>query len=146
MASLTSRKQLPNDRAARTVPVRRARSLAPLVSVLTLIALLVIVTGPSLSSAFVESSPYHSHIYLAGGESLQGRPETTQSHGHGMGEQEVVSVFDHSGGSSFSSFHIFAAPDRFEPARLAARIQMQLPETPRADAPSQLPERPPRRA
>ena len=62
---------------------------------LAVLSLLVLVAGPSMSLAFIESSPAHSHIYLS----------TNAPHNHTVaisdheGSSEVISVIDRSGTS-----------------------------------------------
>ena len=104
---------------------------------LALLAVMALVVGPSASGSFVESSPFHSHVYLSA--------DAAQSHGvdgHPDGS-DVISTTDHSGASSAVTAHLVTPETGFLSARVATFVQHSGAEADYADPLFVPPDEPP---
>jgi hypothetical protein len=118
----------------------------PVLPVVSFLVIMMMVSGPLLTGSGAASSAYHAHIFLVGADADQLPVGKTFNHEHDAHGAEVLSVFDHSGGSSQGPLHLIGANEPYLPASLATSIQWQMTEVLRTDALVQPPEQPPRAA
>jgi hypothetical protein len=123
-----------------------ARFVVPSASALGFILVLAVIAGPLLSGTSVGLSPYHAHVFYLGDASSQQYVGTELDHDHGAENGEVVSLFDHSGGSNSIPLHATEPPGMPGEVSLASSVISQPSELPYADALSRPPEHPPRTA
>ena len=109
------------------------------VSGLALLAMFAMVVGPSASGAFVESSPFHSHVYLSAKAAQMHGISTT---GHGD-SSDVVSTTDHSGVSSAATVHIVTPGSESFAVRLSTFVQRPITESEYSDPLLRPPDQPP---
>ena len=86
---------------------------------LAVLALLLIVIGPASSSYYVESSPFHTHVFL-GDQADHSHGAMTVDHQHDVDDEDVISLADHSGAASGSIQVFVDLQSAISPAEMRA--------------------------